>query len=209
MNELYDVLKTSKASDFLIREEQTESREAFFIGQKLDMSRAKKVTHTFLTVFVDSEDGKFRGSAEKEIHQGISREEMQQEIDQALFAAQFVQNPWYPIAEPSDAPANDGMPDASRDLTSELVKLVQAMQEIKSEEETPMRFLSIRSRHASAIPAVSMSHSPALTVRSRLSQTPARMIMRLRSTRISASPTNLPRRSSPKCAECSTPAASV
>ena len=81
MNELYDVLKTSKTSDFLIREEQTESREAFFIGQKLDMSRAKKVTHTFLTVFVDSEDGKFRGSAEKEIHQGISREEMQQEID--------------------------------------------------------------------------------------------------------------------------------
>ena len=65
MNELYDVLKTSKASDFLIREEQTESREAFFIGQKLDMSRAKKVTHTFLTVFVDSEDGKFRGSARK------------------------------------------------------------------------------------------------------------------------------------------------
>ena len=53
MNELYDVLKASKASDFLIREEQTESREAFFIGQKLDMSRAKKVTHTFLTVFVD------------------------------------------------------------------------------------------------------------------------------------------------------------
>ena len=80
MNELYDVLKTSKTSDFLIREEQTESREAFFIGQKLDMSRAKKVTHTFLTVFVDSEDGKFRGSAEKEIHQGISREEMQQEL---------------------------------------------------------------------------------------------------------------------------------
>ena len=30
MNELYDVLKTSKASDFLIREEQTESREAIF-----------------------------------------------------------------------------------------------------------------------------------------------------------------------------------
>ena len=136
MNELYDVLKTSKASDFLIREEQTESREAFFIGQKLDMSRAKKVTHTFLTVFVDSEDGKFRGSAEKEIHQGISREEMKQEIDQALFAAQFVQNPWYPIAEPSDAPANDGMPDASRDLTAKLVKLVQAMQEIKAEEDS-------------------------------------------------------------------------
>lgn len=121
MNELYNVLKTSKASDFLIREEQTESREAFFIGQKLDMSRAaKKVTHTFLTVFVDSEDGKFRGSAEKEIHQGIG-EEMKQEIDQALFAAQFVQNPWYPVAEPSDAQASADMADASRDLLAKLV----------------------------------------------------------------------------------------
>ena len=68
MNELYNVLKTSKASDFLIREEQTESREAFFIGQKLDMSRAKKVTHTFLTVFVDSEDGKFRGKRDPPGH---------------------------------------------------------------------------------------------------------------------------------------------
>ncbi len=32
--------------------------------------------------------------------------------------------------------ANDGMPDASRDLTAELVKLVQAMQEIKAEEDS-------------------------------------------------------------------------
>ena len=61
--------------------------------------------------------------AQKEIHQGISREEIRQEIDQALFAAQFVAEPMVPIAEPSDAPANDGMPtSASRDLTSELVK---------------------------------------------------------------------------------------
>lgn len=134
MNELYDVLKAGKASDFLIREEQTESREAFFIGQKLDMSRAKKVTHTFLTVYVDSEDGKFRGSAQKEIHQGASKEEMKQEIDQALFAAQFVQNPWYPVAEP--AAADTETAGTSRDLTAELVKLVQAMQEIKAEEDS-------------------------------------------------------------------------
>ena len=34
---------------------------------------------------------------------------MKQEIDQALFAAQFVQNPWYPVAEPSDAQASADM----------------------------------------------------------------------------------------------------
>ena len=47
---------------------------------------------------------------------------MKQEIDQALFAAQFVQNPWYPVAEPSDAQASADMADASRDLTAKLVK---------------------------------------------------------------------------------------
>ena len=41
MNELYDVLKTSKASDFLIREEQTESREAFFIAEARHEPREK------------------------------------------------------------------------------------------------------------------------------------------------------------------------
>lgn len=68
MDKLYEILEKSGASDFLIRETTTCSREAFFIGQKLDMGRAKKVTHTFVTVYVDSEDGKFRGSATKEIH---------------------------------------------------------------------------------------------------------------------------------------------
>lgn len=63
MDKLYEILEKSGASDFLIRETTTCSREAFFIGQKLDMGRAKKVTHTFVTVYVDSEDGKFRGSA--------------------------------------------------------------------------------------------------------------------------------------------------
>lgn len=212
MNELYDVLKTSKASDFLIREEQTESREAFFIGQKLDMSRAKKVTHTFLTVFVDSEDGKFRGSAEKEIHQGISREEMQQEIDQALFAAQFVQNPWYPVAEPSDAQASADTADASRDLTAELVKLVQAMQEIKAEEDSRVNsyeiFVNQKQTHIRNSRGVDVTFSGfdceiEVVTNSRKDDHEIEIYKDLRFSDKSA------RRSSPKCAECSTPAASV
>ena len=56
MNELISILKESKASDFIIRQTNTVSQEAFFIGQKLDMGRAKDVTHTMVTVYVDSED---------------------------------------------------------------------------------------------------------------------------------------------------------
>ena len=52
MDRLYEILEKSGASDFLIRETTTCSREAFFIGQKLDMGRAKEVRHTFVTVYV-------------------------------------------------------------------------------------------------------------------------------------------------------------
>ena len=103
MDKLYEILEKSGASDFLIRETTTCSREAFFIGQKLDMGRAKKVTHTFVTVYVDSEDGKFRGSATKEIHPTSTPEEMEKEIRSALFAAKFVKNPWYPVVSGTKA----------------------------------------------------------------------------------------------------------
>lgn len=76
MKELIEILKESKASDFIIRQVNTVSQEAFFIGKKLDMGRAKDVTHTMVTVYVDSEDKKFRGSAMKEIHPTSTKEEM-------------------------------------------------------------------------------------------------------------------------------------
>ena len=79
MDKLYEILERSGASDFLIRETTTCSREAFFIGRKLDMGRAKEVCHTFVTVYVDSEDGKFRGSATKEIHPSSTQEEIEHE----------------------------------------------------------------------------------------------------------------------------------
>ena len=99
MKELYRILEESGASDFVIRTTSTVSREAFFIGQKLDMGRAKNVTHTVVTVYVDSEDKKFRGSATKEIHPTSTPEEMKREVEAAIFAAGFVKNPWYPVVE--------------------------------------------------------------------------------------------------------------
>ena len=131
MKELFTVLKESKATDFVIRETTTESQEAFFIGQKLDMSRAKEVTHTMVTVYVDSEDKKFRGSASKEIHPTCTLDEMKKEIDAAVFAAQFVQNPWYPIVE--DEKCEDA--GLNVNLTDELVKIVKAMQEVKADRD--------------------------------------------------------------------------
>ena len=130
MNELISILKESKASDFIIRQTNTVSQEAFFIGQKLDMGRAKDVTHTMVTVYVDSNDKKFRGSATKEIHPTSTLEEMKKEIDKAIFAASFVKNPWYPVVE--NYTCEDAGIDV--DLTEELVKITKAMQAVKTKE---------------------------------------------------------------------------
>ncbi|MCI5650559.1 MAG: metallopeptidase TldD-related protein [Fusicatenibacter sp.] len=139
MKELHQLLKESGASDFLIRQTTTLSREAFFIGQKLDMSRAKNVTHTFVTVYVDSDDQKYRGSATKEIHPTCTSAEMQKEIASALFAAKFVQNPWYPIVSGHSCKAVG----LDVDLNEQLVKIVRGMQSVSAKADEKLNSYEI------------------------------------------------------------------
>jgi len=139
MKELIEILKESKASDFIIRQTNTISREVFFIGKKLDMGRAKDVTHTMVTVYVDSEDKKFRGSATKEIHPTCTKEEIQKEIEKAIFAASFVKNPWYPVVE-KQISKDVGL---DVDLTTELVKITKAMQNVSAGEDEKLNSFEI------------------------------------------------------------------
>ena len=139
MRELFEILKKSKASDFLIRQTNTVSQEVFFVGQKLDMGRAKDVTHTMVTVYVDSEDKKFRGSASKEIHPTSKKEEIETEIKKLIFAASFVKNPWYPLVE--NVKSEENKLDVN--LNSELIKITQAMQNVKAGENEKLNSYEI------------------------------------------------------------------
>lgn len=130
MEKLLSVLNNSNASDYIIQQTNTRSQEAFFIGQKLDMGRAKDVTHTRVSVYVDSEDKKFRGSASIEVHPTSTLEEMQKQIDKALLAASFVKNPWYPIVENNQCENSE----LNINLTEELVKITKAMQAVQTKE---------------------------------------------------------------------------
>ncbi|MCI5860577.1 MAG: metallopeptidase TldD-related protein [Blautia sp.] len=132
MDKLYEILERSGASDFLIRETTTCSREAFFIGRKLDMGRAKEVCHTFVTVYVDSEDGKFRGSATKEIHPSSTQEEIEHEIQAALFAAKFVKNPWYPVVTGTRAEVAE---KSGSDLDEDLIRIIKTLQAVRTETD--------------------------------------------------------------------------
>lgn len=143
MKELVTLLDQSKASDYIIRQTTTHSQEAFFIGQKLDMGRAKNVTHTMVTVYVDSEDKKYRGSASFEVHPTSKTEEIKNQIEKALFAASFVKNPWYPVAE--EQSYNDQ--GLEIDLTKELIKITKAIQKVKTSENEKVNSYEIFVNH--------------------------------------------------------------
>lgn len=85
-----------------INEKIVESKELFFIKKELDMNRAKNVHHINLTVYKDfEEDGKkYRGSSTTAIHPTMNEEEIKIAIRDAIYAAGFVKNKYYPLVEP-------------------------------------------------------------------------------------------------------------
>ncbi len=90
---------SSEISDWKMNSIKKQGRELFFIGESLDMIRAKDVEKIQLTIYKDFKiDSKpYRGSAITTIHPTMSSEEIDQTIRQTLYAAGFVKNEPYPM----------------------------------------------------------------------------------------------------------------
>jgi len=93
-------LEANSVDAWKIREENIESEEYFFVGNKVDLGRAKKVKKYEVTVYRDFEEGekKYRGSSTVTVSPGTTAEEIVHSIQEAFFAAGFAKNPWYPMA---------------------------------------------------------------------------------------------------------------
>lgn len=103
IDEIKKILSENKeVSAWKISYSSVESEELFFIKKSLDMNRGKKVSHLLLTVYKDfeEEDTKYRGSSTIEIHPTMKYDEVEDKINKAVFAAGFVKNKYYPLAEP-------------------------------------------------------------------------------------------------------------
>lgn len=97
-----NILSNIKELDeWKIVENKISSRELFFIRQELDMNRGKEVVKYIVTVYKDfEEDGKkYRGSSTVQVHPTMTKEEIKNSIEGAVFAASFVKNEYYPINE--------------------------------------------------------------------------------------------------------------
>jgi len=113
---------------------KVESKEAFFIKDKLDMNRGKNVVKTSLTVYKDFEaDGKkYRGSASCKISSQDSEEVLKEKISEALFASSFVKNKWYPLPKPSND-NNVEVESIKTDLMECLLKMQKTVYSLKEE----------------------------------------------------------------------------
>jgi predicted Zn-dependent protease len=102
---LIKILKELGVDDWMIKEESLSSREYFFIRKDLDMNRAKDIRRFDITLFrLFEEKGQvYRGSAGITLPGDVSDEEAVQRLEKAWFAASFVKNPPYPMAEPEES----------------------------------------------------------------------------------------------------------
>ena len=128
---IINLLKENKEiSAYSVVFSDTTSKEAFFVKDKLDMNRAKDVFHTLATIYKDfEEDGKkYRGSASIKISPQNSEDEVREKIKNAVFAAGFVKNEWYPL------PAMCKDADNKISLASPLESLLKMQKSVYSEK---------------------------------------------------------------------------
>lgn len=111
---------------WLINYSQIDSKELFFIKDKLDMNRAKSVEHCTVTLYKEIEEGdkKLLGSAAFKVTPGMSDDEIAQCIDTGLYSATLVKNPHYELVKPSESELPELKSNITTENSTEIIKNV-------------------------------------------------------------------------------------
>ncbi len=109
MDRIKELLATSAADDYEIEEVRESGWEFYFIRHKLDQNRAKNVTSIKVKVYKSFEDGKYLGSAVGTIPPTASDEEVKALIDNLVYQAGLVKNPYYEINGPKESGVEDAV----------------------------------------------------------------------------------------------------
>lgn len=82
---------------------EIQSQELFLIRKNVDMNRAKSVTYFDLTIYVDVLEGesKYMGQFTSKLSASMSRDEIEKQIADTLFAASFTKNRLFELYKPN------------------------------------------------------------------------------------------------------------
>lgn len=124
------LLKSNNIDGWKLEENIIESKELFFVRKNLDMNRSKNVSHYKLTVYKDFEENgkKYRGSSTFNLHPSMKSDQIEDKINEALFAARQVKNEYYPLVKPSNELEKELKSKFSEESLSKWIpKLVEAV----------------------------------------------------------------------------------
>lgn len=107
---ILDTLRSSGADDYEVEEIRETGWEFYFIRHKLDQNRAKDIETVKVKVYKKSDDGKFLGSATGEIPPTANKGEVVKLIDDLVYQATLIKNPYYELNGPKEAGMEDGVP---------------------------------------------------------------------------------------------------
>lgn len=102
LNRMIGALKKAPGVDaWLVTETKTESRQAFYVLQKLETTRLAETTEYAVTVYHRfSLNGKdFLGSSQFAFSRPLKAKELAEKIAEAVFAASFIKNPAFDLVE--------------------------------------------------------------------------------------------------------------
>ena len=106
---MIDLLKNLLAQnknirDWRIIKRETQAQELFLIRKNVDMNRAKSVTYFDLTIYVDVVEGdrKYIGQLTTKLSASMSKDEIEKQIADTVFAASFTKNKPYELYQPND-----------------------------------------------------------------------------------------------------------
>ncbi len=99
IKQLVKVLNNSEVDNYLIKEVEANTNEAYYVLQKLETARETKVIEYQVTVFKEFKNGddSFLGSSSFNVPYKLTATQLGKKIDEALYSASFVKNKAYDL----------------------------------------------------------------------------------------------------------------
>ena len=141
MDKIKALLAASAADDYEIEEIRESGWEFYFIKHKLDQNRAKDVTSLKVKVYKKLEGGEFLGSATGAIPPTATEAEMKKLVDDLVYQAGLMKNPYYEINGPAEAEGAEALDfdESSLDIKKTAAEFIETMNAIP---ETDTEYLN-------------------------------------------------------------------
>ena len=124
------IINNKNIDGYKITEQKVEANELFLVKKSVDMDRAKDVHHFKVAIYKDLEENgiNYRGEATINIYPTMTEKEIEFAVNEAVFAAQFAKNQYYPLVKKSNLYKNNNESNFSKeDLPHWINEIIKAV----------------------------------------------------------------------------------